>query len=119
MAGSGRRDVRRIYEGVRRAARGASTARREREHNAPLMDTWQTDRIRLRAFRADDWTHCARWNEEPDWSYADTFAYPPQAPDRVRAWAEAEAAKARSEDMRLIIEDRKSGQPVGTIDTNH
>ncbi len=79
---------------------------------------WEGRLVRLRALRPDDWEHFHRWNQDPEWSWADNLTYPPLSPERTQSWLEGELARPRDGDsLRLVIET-VDGEAVGSIDTN-
>jgi RimJ/RimL family protein N-acetyltransferase len=86
---------------------------------APIVarPLWSGERVRLRGFQAADWELFFAWDQEPDWSWADTREYFPPARDRIRAWADEEAQRGRRADEQRFIIETLEGVPVGTIDT--
>jgi RimJ/RimL family protein N-acetyltransferase len=80
---------------------------------------WIGERVKLRGLRSTDWELFRRWNESPEWSWADLHAYPPISPEQTKSWVEREAREGRDGDNRRFIIESAGGEPVGTIDTSH
>jgi RimJ/RimL family protein N-acetyltransferase len=83
-------------------------------------ELWTGERARLRGLRSEDAELFDRWNQEPDWSFTDGFAYPALPADHNRKFVDQELSRRHdprdADDLRFIIEDATTGEAAGTID---
>ena len=79
------------------------------------MNTWEGQKVRLRAIEPEDWEVHFEWNHDSEMPKNLHYIWFPQSRARVKKWTEEAAVQRPHDDNVDLVIETLAGQQVGTI----